>query len=69
MTKKQAEIIMAYAKGDMRIKDAGNLVHMHPTTISYHLGMIKEETGRDPKNFFDLCYLVSIAAGLTGGNT
>lgn len=67
MTKKQAEIIMAYAKSNMSLKEAGSKIYMHPTTVSYNLGKIKEQMGWNPKNFFDLCYLVGVAAQRLGG--
>lgn len=67
MTKQQAEIIMAYAESDMNAMATGKKLFMHEATVSYHLKRIQEQMGRNPRKFFDLCYLVGIAAQRLGG--
>ena len=67
MTEAQAKIIMAYAGGGMSIRAASEKVFMHETTVAYHLNVIQGQTARNPRKFFDLCYLVGIAAQILGG--
>ena len=67
MTKKQAEIVMAFARSDMNMHETGRAVFMHPTSVLYNLNRVYEKTGKNPRNFFDLCYLVGIAAQMGGG--
>ena len=41
--------------------------NMHPTSVLYNLNRVYEQTGKNPREFFDLCYLVGIAAQMGGG--
>lgn len=66
MTKEQAEVIMAYAKNDMEAKATGDELFMTDMTVHYRLKQIYYQTGKNPKKFFDLCYLVGIAAQMGG---
>ena len=68
MTEHQAKVVMAFAKNNMRAKDTGKYLHVVEQDVHYHLRRVKEITGLDPKNFFELCRLVGIAASVTGGN-
>ena len=47
-----------YAKHNMKGTATGNALFMHRNTVEYHLIKIKERTGLDPKNFFDLVALL-----------
>ncbi len=67
MTEKQAEIILAYAESNMDAVATGRKVYMSESNVSYYLTQIKNQTGRNPKRFYDLCYLVGIAAQRSGG--
>ena len=67
MTKEQAKIIMAYARNNMDAKAAGDELYMCDATVHYRLKKIRDQLGWNPKNFFDLCYLVGIAAQRLGG--
>ena len=69
MTVNQANIVLAYARNSMSAKDTGRELHAVDQDIHYHLRKIKEDTGLNPKNFFDLCRLVGIAASVTGGRS
>jgi sugar diacid utilization regulator len=40
--------------------------HYHLNTIKHHLAKVKEDTGLDPKNFFDLQKLYAMAKGEDG---
>lgn len=68
MTKQQAKVIMAYAEKNMNACAAGLLLYMSEGTVSYHLRKVFLNTGRNPRKFFDLCYLVGMAAQILGGN-
>lgn len=67
MTKDQAKIVLSYAKHNMNAVAAGAELYMHEATVSYHLDKIKKQMGWNPKVFWDLCYLVGIAAQRLGG--
>ena len=66
MTEKQAEIVMAFAKSSMNMREAGRSLFLHPTSVLYNLNRVYEQTGKNPREFFDLCYLVGIAAQMGG---
>lgn len=68
MTKEQADTIMAYARNNMEAKAAGDELFMTDMAVHYRLKQIHYQTGKNPKKFFDLCYLVGIAAQRLGGN-
>lgn len=68
MTKEQAEVIMAYARNNMDAKEASRDLFMTDATVHYRLKQIREQMGWNPKKFFDLCYLVGIAARRLGGS-
>lgn len=67
MTNEQAKIIIAFAESDMLIKAASKKLFMSDANVSYHLKKIKQQMGFNPRKFFDLCYLVGIAAQRLGG--
>ena len=67
MTNEQAKIIIAFAESDMLIKAASKKLFMSDANVSYHLKKIKKQMGFNPRKFFDLCYLVGIAAQRLGG--
>lgn len=62
----EAKIILAFAQGNMSIKTAAELVGCHYSTIAYHLPIIRESTGLNPRNFYDLVELVTIARDALG---
>jgi hypothetical protein len=67
MSREQAEIIMAFAKNDMQLKAAGKELYMTGATVAYHLTKIRKQMGWNPRKFFDLCFLVGVAAQRIGG--
>lgn len=66
MTEKQAKIVMAFARNNMNMREAGRSLFLHPTSVLYNLNRVYEQTGKNPREFFDLCYLVGIAAQMGG---
>ena len=67
MTYKQAKVILAYAENDMNAFITSEKIYNTYRNITYHLDTITKQTGRDPRKFYDLCYLVGIAAQVMEG--
>ena len=67
MTKLQAEIILAFAENDMKIKPTAEKILMSDAAVIYNLNKIRRQIGWNPRKFYDLCYLVGIAAQRKGG--
>ena len=68
MTPTQAKIILAFAENDMKIKATGAQLYMHHTNVIYQLKKIQKQMGWNPRKFYDLCYLVGIAAQRVNGS-
>lgn len=67
MTKQQAEIILAFAENDMKIKPTAEQIFMSDAAVIYNLNKIRRQIKWNPRKFYDLCYLVGVAAQLLGG--
>ena len=67
MTKQQAKIILAFAENDMEIRATAKQLYMSDGTVAYYLTRIREQMGWNPRKFYDLCYLVGVAAQRMGG--
>lgn len=52
------EVILAFAECNMRVRETARKMFKHRNTVVYHLQQIKEITGLDPYNFYDLIKLV-----------
>jgi hypothetical protein len=61
MVEFEAKIILAFAKCDMKVKPASEILYCNENTVRYHLPIIQEATGLDPRKFYDLVELVKIA--------
>ena len=66
MNKEQAKIILAFAENDMKIRPTAKQLYMSDATVAYHLGKVRLQMGWNPKKFYDLCYLVGVAAQRLG---
>ena len=66
MTKRQAEAILAFANNGMRLTAAALELYTTGATISYHLDKVREQTGMNPRDFFDLYELVDMARRVVG---
>lgn len=53
-------ILIAYANASMRTNRAAKEVFMSPSGFQYRLDKIKEETGLDPRAFWDLVQLLGL---------
>ena len=54
------EIIVAFAKYDMRAFRAAKHIFVSKGTIVYHAEKIKKKTGLDMRKFYDLCKLLEM---------
>ncbi|MBQ9168881.1 MAG: hypothetical protein IJX67_10825 [Oscillospiraceae bacterium] len=61
MKRIQAEIIVALADSGLNMKRAGDKLYRDYTSISYHVNQIKANTGKDPRDFHDMIYLLEEA--------
>ena len=61
LTQLDAEIIVAMADSGLNASQVAKRVYMCRNSVHYHIGVIKERTGKDPRNFYDLCELLPMA--------
>ena len=61
MTDLQAEVILALADNGLKIRKAAQQTYRNPNTIRYHIQTIREKTGLDPLDFWDMQKLVPMA--------
>lgn len=58
MSKDQAQDIIAFADAGMNYTEAAKKQSCSRSALSIRLKKIKEQTGKDPRNFYDFCQLV-----------
>lgn len=63
MTDLQKQAVIAFAESNMRLSEAARALHYHHNSIDHHLRAVKNKTGLDPRNFFDLQKLYAMAKG------
>lgn len=61
MTQLQAEIIVALAENQLSVTEAAKKLFMHRTTLNYHIRKIRNDTGKNPLDFYDMCNLFLVA--------
>jgi sugar diacid utilization regulator len=54
------EIIMAFAKYDMKPYRVSQNIYLAKGTIMYHVKKIKQITGLDIRKFYELCELIEV---------
>lgn len=54
----RCDIILALADNRMNVSEVSRQLYMHRGTVAYQIGRIKQLTGKDPMNFYDLHDLV-----------
>ena len=64
MTPLRRKIILALADCSMVVSAAARKLYIDHTTVFYHMRIIKQITGKDPRNFYDLCDLVQMVKGV-----
>jgi len=52
------DTVAAYARNDMRMSKAAQELHMSRRAVEERLKRIRQETGKDPRRFFDLVALL-----------
>lgn len=63
LSEKDKKIILALADNNMKWKITAYSLGMHWNSVWYRLGKIYDNTGLDPRNFYDLHKLVQIVKG------
>ena len=58
MTELQAKIIVSLAKNRLKTAEVARAENYHVNTVKYHVDKIREQTGRDPLDFYDMCQLL-----------
>lgn len=66
MTQIEAEIIVGLADHGLRIAAAAKALFMARNTLVYHVQKIRNETGLNPFDFHDMCYLLPKAKTVLG---
>lgn len=66
MTKLQAEIIVGLADNQLSIARASEKLYMHRNSITYHIRRIYKDTGKNPLDFHDMCWLLPKARAILG---
>lgn len=61
MNKEDAHIVIAMANHNMNVTDVTRAIFAHRNTVLYHLNKVKQQTGLDPRRFYDLVELVRMA--------
>lgn len=58
LSEERCKIILALADNKMNVSAVARQLYMHRNTVAYHINRIKQITGKDPLNFYDLYNLV-----------
>lgn len=61
MTTTQAKVIVAFAKNNMNVMATTRDMFVHSNSVYYYIYKTIEETGLDPRNFYNLCELLPMA--------
>lgn len=67
LTQLDAEIIVAMADSGLNASHVAKRVYVCRNSVHYRIGLIKERTGKDPRNFYDLCELLPMAKAVLEG--
>lgn len=60
LTEIRVKIILALADNSLQISEVARKLYMHRNTVIYNIGRIRDITGKDPMNFYDLHDLVML---------
>lgn len=69
MDKEDAHIVIAMANRNMNVTDVARAIFAHRNTVLYHLDKVKQQTGLDPRRFYDLVELVRMAQEVLGSGS
>ena len=67
MTKLQAEIIVALADNSMNVSHTAKKIFMSRSAVNYHLRRIRQTTGKNPTDFYDMRDLLPVAQDILHG--
>ena len=67
MTEAMAEVIVALADCGFNKCDVARKLFLHRNAVDYRIQRIREKTGKDPMNFYDLCDLLPAAKAICKG--
>lgn len=59
LTRTDLDVLLAFAKYDMRVNRTSEKAFFHRNTIDSHLSKIRYKTGLNPKKFYDLVKLIA----------
>lgn len=68
MTIAQAKVIAGLAKYNMNISAASRGIYFDQSTVYRYIYKTIDETGLDPRKFYDLCELLPMAIAVLEGN-
>lgn len=68
MNETDAKIVLALAQCSMNIREVAVKLNYHRNTVVYHVEKIRKITGLNPRNFFDLGELLTIAREVLGND-
>ena len=68
MTIMQAEVITGLAKYNMNLSATARGIPLGPSVVYYYVYKTIDETGLDPRKFYDLCELLPIANAVLEDN-
>ena len=66
MNELEAKIIIALADNGLRAERAAKTIPMDRNSVVYRIRKIRKETGRDPLDFHDMCWLLPMAKTTLG---
>ena len=66
LTPTQASVIIAYARNAMKVQPTSEVLFLSYGAVNYNLDRVRQKTGKDPRNFFDLYELVETARKVLG---
>lgn len=59
LSRLELEVLIAFAKGGMRISKASDMLHMSSTSVDSYLCKIYQRTGINPRDFFGIGCLLN----------
>ena len=69
LTPIREKIILTLADSKMNMSETGRRLYLHQHSVVYNIKRIKDITGKDPLNFYDLYDLVQMVKGGAGNGT
>ena len=63
LNERQKQVVMALADNGMNHTHAAQSLYLVSSTVEYHIEQIREKTGKNADDFWDLLELVKMAKG------